>query len=270
MDKQNERKIWIGALIMGLLYVLPIILANRFYYDDVPEVLYLSPVWFGDGRPLTDLLIRLLCGANNYIYDMFPLILMLAVAVIMLVSAAWTRKYYDADGYIGIIVTFLPLSMAFFLTNLSYRFDCIGFTMAIVFVIVPFLIDVNGKWKKLVLNIMCILVSMCFYQAVVGLYIGLTGIVVFLKCFKDGNPFEDVIMRAISTVTAALFYKFAIALLLVDNEGWRGNAQSFGPASSTPALMYSNISKIVMRIWMHLKGLGARQLLIYFIINITF
>lgn len=38
----------------GLLYVLPILLADRYYQDDLARSLYGATGWSGDGRPLTN------------------------------------------------------------------------------------------------------------------------------------------------------------------------------------------------------------------------
>ena len=264
--KDNRKTILTGSIILGILYVLPIILANRYYHDDVPQILYLSPVWIKDGRPLTDLLIRLLCGANNYIYDIFPLPLILAVVIMMSVSAKWSEKFYDIDGVAGVIVTFFPLSMGFFLSNLSYRFDCIGYVMAISLAMLPFLIETTVRWKKYVLNIACALASMCFYQAMIGTYIGLVVVVMFIRLIRDEKPFEDVIVRALSSVTAALVYKFAIAPVIVDNTGWRANSGNLASGTSVIAVMTGNIRDIVMLIAEYFRSVGLRQVLVYILV----
>ncbi len=262
----NRKKNLTGAIILGILYVLPIILANRYYHDDVPEVIFLSPVWMGDGRPLTDLVIRLLCGANNYIYDMFPLTIILTVVVIMFMSTKWAEVFYECDSPISIIVTFLPLSMGFFLSNLSYRFDCIGYAMSIAFLMLPFLIEYKVTGKKLILNTLCVLASMCFYQGTVGMYIGLVIIVIFIKCIRNEKPFEDVISQALSVITAAVLYKIVIASIFVDNKGWRSDAASFGSIRDIPSRVVSKIYDILMFIWLYLRSLGAREFALYLLI----
>ena len=261
--KNSKVIIRLGSMIMGLLYVLPIIIANRYYNDDAPEVLFLSPVWIKDGRPLTDLLMRLLCGANNYIYDLFPLTLILAVIVLMIVSAKWTEKFYDTDGAIGVIVTFLPLSMGFYLSNLSYRFDCIGYTMSVVFIMIPFMVDTKVKWKKYAINTIFVLISMCFYQATIGMYLGLIIVVMFIRRLKGEKTPEDLLSRVVSVAVAAVLYKTTIAPALVDEIGWRGDAGRFADVLSIPETMLSNIYKISMLVWMYLRSLGGRQVILY-------
>ncbi len=264
--KENKSRITICAMIMGLLYVLPIILANRYYNDDVQQVLYLSPVWMKDGRPLLDLLLRLLCGANNYIFDLFPLTLFLAVFVMIFASIKWTEKFYECDDRIAIIVSVLPLTMGFLLSNLSYRFDCISYPISAAFLMIPFLTESTKTWKKIAINTICILISMCFYQGTVGMYIALVAIVMFIRCFREENMFEDVIMRAVSVITGAVIYKIAIAPIFVDKLGYRAEAGNLAPLSSMPSTMVSNIYGIAVYIWMYLKSLGARQVIMYAVI----
>ena len=53
---KEEQKNWGKLSIISLLYVFPIILANRYYNDDLSRSLMGLTGWSGDGRPVTEYL----------------------------------------------------------------------------------------------------------------------------------------------------------------------------------------------------------------------
>ena len=72
LDAPSRRRVALLAA-GGLLYVLPILLADRYYQDDLARSLYGATGWAGDGRPLTEWLMELLAGGSSTIVDLSPL-----------------------------------------------------------------------------------------------------------------------------------------------------------------------------------------------------
>lgn len=54
--------LYIELVIASVLYVIPVILADRYYNDDLSRALYGARGWQKDGRPLGDVLMILLTG----------------------------------------------------------------------------------------------------------------------------------------------------------------------------------------------------------------
>ncbi len=266
MKEKTDKKVFYYVIGICFLYVLPIILANRYYNDDTQRVFYHYAGWSLDGRPLADIAIKLLCGVNNYIYDIFPLPLLISVLVYSIVSVSWSRMIYSADGVIGVIVSFLPISMPFFLTNLSYRFDCFGIVVSAVLLMIPFMYKNERKHIKLLVDAICILVSMCFYQGTVGLYLGLAFIVAFVLYIEGTSFIPQLVQNIASFIVGTVFYKVVIATMFVDKTGWRAEANSFIPAGGVFGSLWGHMYDLLILILDYAKGVGARQLLIVFVI----
>lgn len=57
--------LYIELVIASVLYVIPVILADRYYNDDLSRALYGARGWQKDGRPLGDVLMILLTGGGG-------------------------------------------------------------------------------------------------------------------------------------------------------------------------------------------------------------
>ncbi len=247
-----------------LLYVLPVILANRYYNDDTQRVLYHNAGWILDGRPLTDLVIKCLCGFHSYVYDIFPLPLLISITIFSVVSVRWSEKIYNTtDIPVIVISSFLPITLPFFLSNLSYRFDCLGFVFSVVLLMIPFLIDEKPLWKKVLLNSLCILASMCFYQATVGLYIGLLIITLFIRFTRNEGMRDHVFSGVISVTISTLVYKLVISSLTVDKKGWRSHAGNIVNLTKVPSQIINYISDVMRTVSLYVRGAGIRQIFVY-------
>ena len=88
-DKKDIRLFHALTLLLGL-YVLPIILADRYYQDDLSRSLRGVTGWNNDGRPLTEQIIKWLCGGTP-IGDIFPLTLILSVILLAYVLTLYIR-----------------------------------------------------------------------------------------------------------------------------------------------------------------------------------
>lgn len=71
LDAPSRRRFALLAA-SGLLYVLPILLADRYYQDDLARSLYGATGWAGDGRPLTEWLMELLAGGVPPLWTFLP------------------------------------------------------------------------------------------------------------------------------------------------------------------------------------------------------
>ena len=69
--EKKERSLFFALMAMYGIYVLPVILANRLYQDDLSHSLYGVTGWYNDARPLSEKLIVWLCGGSP-LGDVFP------------------------------------------------------------------------------------------------------------------------------------------------------------------------------------------------------
>ncbi|MCR5590618.1 MAG: glucosyltransferase domain-containing protein [Lachnospiraceae bacterium] len=264
--KDNREKTYLYVWVMCFLYVLPLIIANRYVYDDTQRVFYHTAGWALDGRPLTELLMKLLCDANNFIYDIFPLPLILSVTAYTIAAVKWTEKYFSSSMAVNIIASFLPLSMPFFLSNLSYRFDCAGFTASVILLMLPFILRGNIRWKNFLISFICVIASMCFYQPTVGLFIGLSLLVAFIA-FTEGEKFiSDLVSDALAFAAGCVIYKLVISEIFVDKQDWRADANSLVASSADIARIGAKIKRLLLLCEKFARSVGIRQFIIYALI----
>ena len=80
----------------GLVYVLPILLADRYYQEDLARSLYGATGWAGDGRPLTEWLMELLAGGGTTVVDLSPLPMLLGLAALAYALTLYARQAFPA------------------------------------------------------------------------------------------------------------------------------------------------------------------------------
>lgn len=78
-SSKRDRRFTITLLSLCIVYVMPIILANRYYIDDLGRSQWGYASWSANGRPLADFLMILLGFGGENIVDISPLTLIFSV-----------------------------------------------------------------------------------------------------------------------------------------------------------------------------------------------
>lgn len=125
-------------LLGGLLYVLPVILANRYYNDDLARSLYGATGWNGDGRPLAESIMLFVSGGEP-LTDISPLPLLMAVAALAMVLTVYAKKKLSfCENAICVAMALLfILVQPFTMAGISYKYDCLFMFLAVS---IPFLL----------------------------------------------------------------------------------------------------------------------------------
>lgn len=229
LDKKHL-SVYFKLLVISLLYVLPIIIANVCYNDDMARTLYGLTGWNGDGRPLGEMLIKLLCGGEP-IVDIAPLPLILSIAVLSYALVVYARSYLDfiSNEYVQVVLLATVLMNPFAMSNLSYRFDCIIMFMALS---IPFLLfampdttDVKGNVKVFIYSLVSGAVVMSLYQPVLGMCIALF-IIHFFFVITGRKTAWAGIWKIGGIGVGVIFYKLVIAKHFVSSEDWRYEAST--------------------------------------------
>ena len=90
--KDKSLKAFIGLLIFSLIYILPIILANFYYIDDLGRSLRGYTDWNGNGRPLASL-IAIVLSDGFPLMDVSPWIQILSVVVLDYSLICFVKKF---------------------------------------------------------------------------------------------------------------------------------------------------------------------------------
>lgn len=238
----------------GLLYVLPILLADRYYQDDLARSLYGATGWSGDGRPLTNWLMQLLAGGRETITDLAPLPILLGLAALSYALTLYARQ--TLPGLRGSTAATLTLGLVlahpFAMQNLSYKFDSFTMLLALSICIALYALPAFlSRWKLALAGAIASLVVMGLYQPASGMFLVLAGVWLtfwLLDWLGNGTPIRErlpsfwtEVWRLGGVGAGALFYLLVLVPRLVDPVGWRQEASQTVSGPSTAATLVTNI-----------------------------
>lgn len=243
-----------GLLAVGsLIYVLPILLADRYYQDDLARSLYGATGWAGDGRPLTEWIMELLAGGGTTIVDLSPLPMLLGLAALAYAMTLYARQAFPGlrQSRLATLALGLVLAQPFAMANLSYKFDCLTMLLALAFCFLLYALPstLSGPWLALAGAVAALLV-MDLYQPAAGMFLVLAGIWLVFRLLQwlggrelPGGWWKELgpeLWRLGGVALGAVVYLLAVAPRFVDAEGWRQEASRTVGGSGTVATVVTN------------------------------
>lgn len=165
--RRAGRGVFTLLLALYVLILYPILRANRYYMDDLKRALIGHTGWDSNGRPLTTLLMKLLQCYDSALVDLSPLIQIGAVVVLAWVGVMIARRHAIRSPWVAALVAFPLGAQPFYLENLSYKFDALSMSMAMLLALLPLIAlkdDRRGWWW----GVLAIFASLCFYQAAIN------------------------------------------------------------------------------------------------------
>lgn len=254
---KEELNIYIKLVIASLLYVLPIMLADRYYNDDLARALYGATGWKGDGRPVGEHMIMGLCEGLPVV-DMAPLPLILAMLLLSYSLTLYAKtNLYFMNGSKQIIVMLLIVVNPFAIANFSYQFDCIIMFAALSFIF--FVYALSDRTNKIIVSscgVITGILVMSSYQATIGMSLAL--FLVNIYFILDGKR-EDIkfeFTRITAIIMGAVVYKLMIAPHFVSQDDWRLEASQLIPdlSISSVDIILRNIANVCKYIFSYLGG----------------
>lgn len=79
------------------IFILPIILANQFYVDDIGRTTVGYTKWGVDGRPVADIVMSVL-NLSSRIVDLAPLPIILASVLLAISFACYRKRFLDGEN----------------------------------------------------------------------------------------------------------------------------------------------------------------------------
>ncbi|MEG6305261.1 glucosyltransferase domain-containing protein [Enterobacter ludwigii] len=189
----HRNKLFAFLMGMSLLYVLPVILADRPYIDDLGRSV-LGYTWWGlNGRPLSDM-VMIALSMGSPILDLSPLPMLLGISVMSLALAAYMDKaMHDRSAKEKLLVCFCFLANPFLLECLSYKFDSLTMLLSAAILFIPFTTQARASLAWIV-TVICLISSLSLYQASIGIFVILT----FLECAFFVSSNKEIIKSALS------------------------------------------------------------------------
>ena len=196
------------------LFVLPLLLANQYYIDDMGRASIGYTKWGVDGRPIADIVMSML-NLSTRMVDLAPLPLLLSVALLAISLSLYRNEFIGANKW-GFLIPLSLLANPAIISMFSYRFDVFTFTFAISAAIVLFVVKVKNYILELLLGSFFVIIVMGTYQAVINLVAILTICEIVRNLSTYASP-VDVIKKTFLRVLQVAIGGIVYAKLILPN-----------------------------------------------------
>lgn len=230
---QREQKNFFWLLLIFFLYILPIILANAYFLDDLGRSIHGATAWEFDGRPVATLLIDLLNFKWNFletvkvsspIQDLAPYPLLIGIASLAYVIVLLSRRYLRTESLLILLgCQALCIMNPFMLENMTFHFDCVSMLLGLSLTFLCFALPDGLRPQTLFAwCFFLIFLVLCLYQSLIGAYLSLLALEILFGLYQQ-KPFRPLFhcccVRVAGLLAAGLLYKCTIAAFLLQSHG---------------------------------------------------
>jgi hypothetical protein len=181
-------RIFLGSLLLNAIVMVPILLANRLFVDDLARARSGYTGWTGDGRPLSSLVMQIL-NLGSPLTDLTPLPQFMAIALLAWCAVLIARKFEIRDVPTAVLVAFPLCGCPFFLENLSYHFDVLTMVLAVTLSVTAIAATPARGWRA-GLGVLCLVGSLCLYQAALNVFLVFSVLEFLLLQLRLASPRE--------------------------------------------------------------------------------
>ena len=208
-----------------LLFILPIIRANYFYVDDLGRALSGYLRWNTVGRPFASIFMESTNFNRWAVDDLAPLPQLMAIGFLA-VASAWTSLCFRIKFGFGLLPIVFIVCNPFFLENLSYRYDSVTMSVAVVLAMLPLALKTafdeiafdRTAFDRLMLCVFIIIsLVFClnFYQPAINVFIVLacfTGLLDLRRLYLI-QGIKNLLVNFASLAAAMVVYKLELAFI---------------------------------------------------------
>lgn len=215
----KDRQVFTILLSLYFLVLFPILRADRYYNDDLKRALFGRTGWDSNGRPLTTLLMKLLQCYDHALVDISPLPQIGGIAILAWVGVLIARRYSISSPWIVALLAFPLGAQPFYLENLSYKFDALSMSLALLLALLPIVAlrnDRKGWW----LGVLSLFASLNLYQPAINAYLVFFILDIVLAQLQEKTPrqvMSELLSRAAQAGLAMLIYQLIVGTHL---NGW--------------------------------------------------
>ncbi|UUL28203.1 glucosyltransferase domain-containing protein [Escherichia albertii] len=228
-----------------LLYVYPIVSADRFYIDDLGRSIRGYAGWSENGRPLADLImIAVYFGMPMVDISPLPLIagiFIFCISVSIYLNSVGTAFNDIQRALIGLAFICNP----FFLENLSYKYDALTMLLSVSLLFLSFTFK---RPKYYIAPIILVVCSLSLYQASLTVFCSLA-IIEFSLLSSSKDDFisraKVAVLRVVQLSIAYLFYSQLIAKIFITGGYNDRHSQSIFSFNNPLKLLKSNTDSYV-------------------------
>ncbi len=202
--------------IFSVLFVLPIILANVYFIDDMGRIIEGYGL-NGPGRYFATIIMKIFVSLNlNYSYNIFPYSIIISAIIYGFIGYLISLELGLEKNKKYKISSLILVTSPFLLENLSYFYDSITMAISLLIVIIPFYFKHNFI-KFAIVSILAVFISFGIYQVSATCFL----ILLILNLIKDINHIQKkhFILFAIgclSFIIALIGYKILLIITHAD------------------------------------------------------
>ena len=214
-----DRSVFGILLALYFLILYPILRANRYFDDDLKRALVGHTGWDSNGRPLTTLLMKLLQCYDSALVDISPLTQIGAIAILAWGGVLIARRYAIRSPWMAALVAFPLGAQPFYMESLSYKFDAMSMSMAMLLALLP-MIALRDNRRGWWLGVLALFASLCFYQPAINACLIFILLELVLAQLHDKHPRQlamQFLSRVLQTGLAMLIYQLVVGIHI---HGW--------------------------------------------------
>lgn len=210
---KNYKKSCLYFLLAYIFYLFPIIKADRYFIDDFNRSFlgYLS--WSDNGRPMADVVMSVL-NFGTIISDISPLTQILGVLSLLTV-VFFLLKTCNINSYQVAMCAMCVIVSPFLMETLSYAYDSLTMLLSISILFLAFIPKISKKYVEFLWHFSCVTISLCLYQASLGIYVVIALISYFENKNEESPSFRQLSTYAISFISSYAFYAKIIAPIFI-------------------------------------------------------
>ncbi|TPG62736.1 glucosyltransferase domain-containing protein [Ewingella americana] len=259
---KNDQKTLAFYSGVALLFIYPLINAGVFYRDDLDRAITGQYGWRGLGRPMADILMRILSASGHYNLDLFPYT-MLASCVFLGASSLLLSKHLNRmDVPHTIFVAALLVFNPYILQNIAYRYDSLGMAIAFYLAVLAYTYRDKSIIRERTIKIISGITALTLYQPCANIFIGLLAADIMILGIRNNSSTYDSIKLVIRK--AAEFIFFYICYMLFFSTKNNSRAELISPNSEGLKRLSNSIKNLYELVSSYFHG----PVYIYFAIPI--
>jgi hypothetical protein len=217
--RAGERSVFVTLLALYGVVLYPILRADRYYNDDLKRALIGRTGWDSNGRPLTTLLMKLLQCYDHALVDISPFTQFAAIAMLAGIGVLIARRYAIRSPWLAALVAFPLGAQPFYMENLSYKFDALSMSCAMLFALVPVLTLGQGR-RAWWLGVLSLFACLNFYQPAINVYLLFVLLEFAMAQLRDAAPrdlWQRLAVRAGQFLVSMAIYEIIVGIHV---NGW--------------------------------------------------
>lgn len=210
MTRLQSRTLSLFAFVLA--YVLPLVMINVYYYDDLFRA-YLGYVgWDTDGRPFASWFYAIVTFGQT-LPDIYPLPLVLSLAIFSYAGVVYAKENRIQYGVSFALAYSMLLLNPLFLSNLLFRYDSAFMVLAATLCVLPFSLPLRHAYSRYAAGGLCLILAFGMYQAAVGVFIALAGLELVATTKRGGllSALKRCAMRVAQLAASYLAYSLLLS-----------------------------------------------------------